>query len=99
MKKIDFKHAAFHAVVAVYFLWLIVFTILVSMSLSNALNNINPQLNGVFLLWILLNLFMGTVLFIVIKLFKNKGVINKVITASYVFMFVAGVVALVFIKL
>ena len=98
MKKIDFKHAAFHVLVGVYFLWVAVFAVLISMSVSNSISNINPLLNGAFSLWTLLNMFMGTVLYVVIKLFRKKGMLNKIITTSYIFILIAGAVSVFLAK-
>ena len=98
MKKIDFKHAAFHVLVGVYFLWVAVFTVLISMSISNSISNINPQLGGLFSLWTLFNLFMGTVLFVVIRLFRKKGMLSKIIATSYIFILIAGIVSLFLAK-
>lgn len=87
MRKIDLKHAVFHVVVGIYFLWLIVYGVLLFMASSNALNEFpNLQLNEVLRLWIILNLIMGTVLFIVIRKFRNRTLLNRVIMYSFVFL-------------
>lgn len=87
MTKIDFKHTAFHVLAAIYFLWCIVYSALLFMAASNALSEFpNLHLNNIFLLWIILNLIMGTVLFIVISLFRNRTIISRVILYSYTFL-------------
>jgi len=98
MKKIDFKHAVFHVLVAVYFLWLIVYAVLTFMALSNVYDATNTALNDVFFLWLVLNLFMGTVLFIVIRLFGNKSVLNRVIFYTFIFMLGAGITTIFIVK-
>lgn len=86
MKKLDLKHTVFHILVAIYFLWFVVIAVLIGMTAFNEINHIDRQLNEVFLLWILLNLFMGTAIFTVIRMFKNKTLLNKIILYSYVFI-------------
>lgn len=98
MKKIDFKHAAFHVLVAVYFLWLIVYAVLAFMALSNAYGAVNPALNDVFFLWLVLNLFMGSVLFMVIRLFKSKSLLNRVIFYTFIFMLGAAITTIFIVK-
>ncbi|WP_417350289.1 hypothetical protein [Flavobacterium alkalisoli] len=86
MKKLDVKHTAFHILVGIYFLWVVVITVLIGMTAFNEINYVNTELNEVFLFWILLNLFMGTVIFTVIRMFKNKTILNRIVLYSYVFV-------------
>ena len=44
------------------------------------------------------NLFMGTVLFVVIRLFRKKGMLSKIIATSYIFILIAGIVSLFLAK-
>ncbi|OIQ15320.1 MAG: hypothetical protein BM557_11670, partial [Flavobacterium sp. MedPE-SWcel] len=73
MKKIDYKHTAFHSIIAFYFIWLIVFIGLISTSIINFLKKENSILNNLFIKLILLNLIIGGMLIIVYRLFKNKS--------------------------
>lgn len=98
MKKIDFKHTAFHVLVAVYFLWFIVYAVLAFMALSNVYGAANPALTDIFFLWLVLNLFMGTVLFIVIRLFGNRSLLNRVIFYTFIFMFGAAITTIFIVK-
>lgn len=83
MRKIDFKHTAFHVLVSIYFLWFIVYGVLIGMSLFNVFYEKNAAMNDIFFAWILLNLFMGFVLFIVIRMFKNETLLGKIILYSF----------------
>ena len=86
MKKLDVKYTAFHILIGVYFLWVAVITVLIGMTAFNEINHINAGLNEVFLFWILLNLFMGTAIFTVIRMFRNKTILNRIVLYSYVFV-------------
>ena len=97
MRKLDVKHIAYHVLVALYFVWLIVFGVLITMALVNALGNINIQLSRVFMLWILFNLVMGTVLFLVIRLFRKENKLYKIIFYTYFFMVAATVTTVLII--
>ena len=86
MKKIDVKHIAYHVLVGVYFVWLLVFAALITMALINVYGEGNSSLNRVFVLWIFFNLVMGTVLFIVIRLFRHQSLLTRIILYTYYFM-------------
>ena len=91
MRKLDVKHMAYHVLIALYFVWLIVFCALITMALVNALGNGSKDLSRVFMLWILFNLVMGTVLFLVIRLFRKQNALYKIIFYTYFFMVAATV--------
>lgn len=86
MKKLDLKHTTFHILVGIYFLWVVVIIMLIGMTTFNKINHIDAELNEVFLFWILLNLFMGTAIFTVIRMFRNKTILNRIVLYSYVFV-------------
>lgn len=91
-------HIAYHALVALYFIWFVVFAVLQIMALNNYYGGANPQLNKILLAWILLNLFMGTALLIVIQKFGRRLLLSRVVFYSYFFM-AASSVTTVFIIL
>lgn len=98
MHKFDYKHIAFHVLVALFFIWFAVFSVLLGLSLTNALTNSYNGINNIMLPLILLNVLMGTTLFVVIKLFRNRGVLNKVIAWCYGCIAAISVVAVIIIK-
>lgn len=89
---------AFHVLVGIYFLWLIVCGFLLVMAFLNEGSQKTATLHDVFKLWIFLNLFMGFVLFTVIRLFKNKTILNKVILFTFIFIVIAAIATVVFVK-
>ncbi|AXG75165.1 hypothetical protein DVK85_13380 [Flavobacterium arcticum] len=98
MKKIDYKHIAFHTIVAFYFIWFIIFVILNSMALINAFGVINTILNNILTTLILLNFFMGVALFFVFKLFQNKSVLDKIIRYSFIIASVLSIITILTLK-
>lgn len=86
MKAIDYKHVAYHVLVALYFVWFVVFACLLAMALVHYLNNGNHALSRALVLWMLFNLVMGTVLFIVIRLFRKSNVTGRIILYTYFLM-------------
>lgn len=99
MKKIDYKHIAFHTIVAFYFIWFIVFTILNIMALINFFGAMNSMLNDMLMTLILLNFFMGAALFFVFKLFRNKSILDKIIKYSFGIMSALSITTVLVIKL
>lgn len=97
MRKIDGKHLAFHVLVALYFIWVAVFGVLIGMAMANAFGPNNPALGSVFMTWILLNFFTGSALFVVIRMFRYSTLLVKFITYSYILMALAGIAAVVVI--
>lgn len=97
MKKFDSKHLAFHVLVALYFIWIIVFGVLMYMAIANAYGPANKNLTQLFTEWIFLNLIMGSVLFMVIRVFRNRTVLNKIILFSYILMALASIITVVII--
>jgi len=91
MKNYDIKHIAFHVLVALYFIWLPVFGVLLYLALNDTLNTANVSLSKIFLTWIFLNLIMGSALFFVIQLFQKKNLVNKIIRVSYITMTVVAI--------
>lgn len=97
MKNFDKRHLAFHVLVALYFIWIIVFGALMCMALVNAYGAANKNLTQLFTEWIFLNLIMGSALFVVIRRFRNRTVLYKVIVGSYIFMAIASIITVVLI--
>ena len=97
MKNYDLKHIAFHVLVGLYFIWLLLFCILLSIAINNVLESKNPDIAGLLLLWISLNFVMGTLLFVVIQLFRNRSLLGRVILYSYGGLTVAAVITVFFI--
>ena len=95
MKQIDFRHIAYHVLVGIYFLWLVVFGILISMAMVNFFERGNHELDRVFTVWILFNLIMGSILFGVIRLFKNRGVLSQIISYTYYSIAAVSILGLV----
>ncbi|MFL9836366.1 hypothetical protein ABS768_02580 [Flavobacterium sp. ST-75] len=98
MRKLDVKHAAFHVLVAVYFLWVIVIGVLVAMAMYNYINTVDAGLNQVFFKWIIYNFLTGTMLLAVIRMFRQNKNLKKVILYSYTFMLGVSVTTLLMIK-
>lgn len=98
MRKLDVRHAAFHVLVAVYFLWVIVIGILVAMAMYNYINTLDAGLNQVFFNWIIYNFLTGTLLFAVIRMFRQNKKLNRFILYSYTFMLGVSVTTLLMIK-
>ncbi len=91
MKRYDLKHVAYHALVAIYFIWFAVFAVLLVLALNNHYGALNMQLTKILLTLIFLNLFMGTALFLVIQQFRRRSVLSRLIFYSYFFMAAASV--------
>jgi hypothetical protein len=98
MKNYDVKHIAYHALVAIYFIWFLVFAMLLAVSLGNYYGEHNRQLTKILMAWIFLNLVMGTALFIVIQQFRKQTALSRVIVFGY-FLMVAASVTVVLILL
>lgn len=98
MKEIDVKHIAYHVLVGLYFVWLLVFGALITMALINAFGKANYELSRAFVLWMFFNLVMGTVLFIVIRLFRQENKINSIVFYTYYFMAAATVTSILIIN-
>lgn len=99
MKEIDYKHIAFHIIIALYFIWLVVFSTLVVMILINTFQAANSDLNNIFATMLLLNVLMGTALYLVFRLFKAKSLVSKIINYSYGILMFLSVATLIIIKL
>jgi len=92
MKNYDFKHVAYHVLVGLYFMWLLVFSVLLSMGFNHTISGGNPQLSQVYPVWICLNFIMGTSVFIVLRLFRNHTFLSKIINYSYYVVILAAIV-------
>lgn len=84
MKRFDIKHTAYHILVALYYIWAFVFAVLMAMAISSTIKPGNARLAGMFPGWILMNLVMGAALFVVIRMFRSKEVVNKAIRISFI---------------
>lgn len=93
MKRLDYKHIAFHVLGAVYWIWVAVFLVLISMALGNEYGAGNSMLSQPFISWILLNLITGTALFLVLRQFKGPRLYSRLILHSYLFTAAAAVIA------
>lgn len=91
MRKIDGKHLAFHVLVALYFIWVAVFVILISLAIANVSAAGSPLLDKAFMTWILVNFLTGSALYIVIRMFRHNTMMVKIITYSYIFLALAGI--------
>jgi len=97
MKNYDFKHVAYHVLVGLYFIWFTVFSVLLSMALNHTFAHGNPQLSKVYPVWICLNFIMGTSVFIVLRLFRNRKVLSKVINYSFYIVIIAAIATVFYI--
>ncbi|MXN89917.1 hypothetical protein GR160_01645 [Flavobacterium sp. Sd200] len=98
MKNLDLKHLAFHVLVGLYFIWLAVFGILLYITFDSILANSNENASRLLLMWVSLNFVMGTSIYMVIRLFRNRTVLAKVIFYSYAVVAIIAV-ATVFLLL
>jgi hypothetical protein len=97
MKKLDIRHIVFHTLIAVYSIWLVVYGTLLTVALINVFGAADRQLSKVFMIWIFLNLLMGSILFVVIRLYRTSGRLNRLVFYSYIFMAIASVVSVLLI--
>lgn len=97
MKQIDAKHLAYHVLIALYFIWLPVFAILLGMAVNSAVLQTDFSMGGVLLLWMSLNLVIGTSLYFVIRLFEKHGILYRFISYSYYFLALLSVTVVVLI--
>ena len=65
------------------------------MAMMNFFENGNHELDRVFTVWILFNLLMGSMLFGVIRLFKNRGILSKIISYTYYSIAAVSILGLV----
>ncbi len=98
MKKVDYRHIAFHMLIALYFIWAFVFTALLAMAVINTYNLASPQLVSAFMVWIFFNLIMGTALLLVIRLFRNRKAVTKVIYYSYFLLAFASIAIIIWVR-
>jgi hypothetical protein len=98
MSRLDYKHTAFHVLIALYFIWFAVTATLVGMALVNLYIAGNTNLYPAFIAMLLFNLIMGTVLFAVIRLFKNRTLLGKIVKYSYIFMAGTCLTAIIIIR-
>ncbi len=97
MKRFDVKHTAFHILVAIYFIWAIIFAVLLAMAISNTVDPRSAALAGMFPVWILMNLVMGSALFVVIRLFRNDNVVGRAVRVSYIALAAGAMAIMIFI--
>jgi hypothetical protein len=91
MRELDIKHVAYHVLVGLYFIWLPIFAVLLALTINSTLYMGNMELSKILLLWMFLNLVIGTSLFAVIRLFGKRQKLGKVIVYSYYVMAAASV--------
>ncbi|KGO84891.1 hypothetical protein Q765_19180 [Flavobacterium rivuli WB 3.3-2 = DSM 21788] len=97
MKNYDLKHVAYHILVGLYFMWLVVFGILLSMGLNSAFGGGSLQLLQIYPVWISLNFIMGTSVFVVLRLFRNRTFLSRIINYSYYVVIIAALITLLLI--
>lgn len=97
MKQIDAKHFAYHVLIALYFVWLSVFAILLGLAVNSAVLQADFSVGRVLLLWISLNLVIGTSLYFVIRLFEKHGLLYRFIMYSYYFLALLSVTVVILI--
>jgi hypothetical protein len=83
MKNYDLKHIAFHVLVGLYFIWFCVFGVLLTTAGKNVFVSGSPNIANLLLVWISLNFIMGIPLFIVLQLYKNRSLLNRIIQYSF----------------
>lgn len=83
MKGIDLKHLVYHVLIGLYFVWLALFGVLQYFACTKALADKNSALAGIVLLWLLLNLVLGTTLFLVLRLFNKNNRLQRLVQYSY----------------
>lgn len=83
MKGIDLKHLVYHVLIGLYFVWLALFGVLQYIACTAALADKNSGLARIVLLWLLLNLVLGTTLFLVLRLFNKKNLLQRLVQYSY----------------
>ena len=98
MKKFDSRHLVFHILVSLYFIWMVVFCILLGMAMFNTSKNADVTLAALFMQWIFTNFIMGSVLFLVIRLFRNRTLLDKIILYSYCFMALTSIAVALIIR-
>lgn len=94
MKEIDAKHMAYHVLAGLYFIWLPLFIMLHFMAYNNVMHQDNTALGRLLVMWLSLNLVIGTSLFFVLRLFGKRTMLAYVISYSYYIMAAVSVVAL-----
>ena len=97
-KKVDRRHIAFHILVAVYFIWAVIFSALIGMTIANFFSKVSAGIVPILETWLLLNFVMGSVLFMVIKLFRQKVVIMKAVRWSYFSLAIAATAVVIFAR-
>lgn len=97
MQKLDIKHIVFHTLIAVYFIWLVVYASLITIALINAFGNGDAALAQAFTVWIFFNLLMGSILFIVIRLYTISPLLNRILLYSYCGIATAAIATVLFI--
>ncbi|MCR5862947.1 hypothetical protein LRS05_12735 [Flavobacterium sp. J372] len=83
MNKIDTKHIAFHVLAALYFIWLPLFTILLSLLFYYIYEDYNTIIITTVLPTLFINLIMGALLMFVLRLFKSHLKLIFFVRISY----------------
>ena len=99
MKRYDLKHIIFHILIALYSIWVLVYSALIAIVLINTFGPTTIEMKKAFMVWIFLNLLMGSLLFIVIRLYSNRTIINGLVLYSYFIMCAAAVTTVLLIKI
>jgi hypothetical protein len=97
MKNYDIKHILYHVLVAIYFIWVPVFAVLLGMSVKSSFDGAGVQLIKILLVWIMVNLVMGTALFVVMQQFHKKTILSRIIFYSYFILAAASVTTVLII--
>ncbi|WP_116789025.1 hypothetical protein [Flavobacterium psychrotrophum] len=96
MREFDLKHLAYHVLVSLYFIWLPLFCILIGLQINSKMSAQNGGMDKILLLWIFLNLVIGTSLFSVLRLFGLSERLGKIISYSYCILAVVSIVTVMF---
>ena len=98
MKKVDSRHIAFHTLVGLYFIWIVVFGALMVMAVANAYGRHDAVLALLFTKWIFMNLVMGSALYIVIRMFRNRTLLDRIVFWSFIVLATASIIVVVLIE-
>ncbi len=95
MKNYDLRHIVFHILIALYTIWALVYTSLLVMILLNAFGSGSIKLGKALLTWAGLNFITGSLLYIVIRLFRNKTLLSKLVLYTYCILGIAGIIVFI----
>lgn len=83
-KKIDYKHITYHIIIALYFLWLIIFITLLTITLVNIFNVLDSKVASTLTSLIIFNVLMGAALYLVFRLYNTTSRIARIINYTFI---------------